>query len=398
MSISRLALAASLLGYASAGNVQSSSLPVSSQAHVHTAVCTTVLGLTSVASVPTTTITRRIHDPTPVVVFSTVQDTVTVTPSVSTLTATDYETTTVTSTASTVTDVFSTTSTEFDTATLTVTPNDITSTAYLTAAITATITSTIEASAALTPIVDTLTTSTVVYNALKRSFEPSLDNDCSPVLDDFKYAQEVVCHEKIILKTTTISTVTESPATSTAAVPSTTVTATSTITTSSVVVPDDVSTTLSYSTTSTITETSTAPAVTDTVTSTVTATVAVSTTSAYAACATNNIAGAPLSSDFGGLAGDYIYSLSWGTVSGYGSSVAVSTSAEACCISCQEKANCAFSFYYEPTSIQKFCYMITTTTCSSSDTYGYAYVGSNELTYSFQASNGNCGQLRRYPS
>jgi Predicted solute binding protein len=147
---------------------------------------------------------------------------------------------------------------------------------------------------------------------------------------------EVVCHEKIILKTTTISTVTKAPTTATAAVPSTTVTETSTITTSSVVVPDDVSTTLSYRTTSTITETCTAPAVTDTVTATTTVTAAISTTSEYAACATNNIAGAPLSSDLGSLAGEYIYSLSWGTVSGYSSLVSVSTSAEACCISCQE--------------------------------------------------------------
>lgn len=388
MSISRFALAAILLGQASAG---SSSVPVSSQAHVHTAVCRTVLGLTSVASVPTTTLTRRIHDPSPVVVFSTVQDTVTVTPAVSTLTATDYETTTVTSTASTITDVFSTTSTEFDTATFTVTPDDITSTVLLTASITVTTTSTIAAAASLTPIVDTMPTTTALIN---RSFEPSLENDCSPIVDDYKYAQEVVCHEKIILKTTTISTVTEAPATATAAAPSTTVTETSTITTSSVVVPDDVSTTLSYSTTSTITETSTAPAVTDTVTSTTTVTAAISTTSAYAACATNNIAGAPLSSDYGSLAGEYIYSLSWGTVPGFKLSVAVSTSAEACCITCQETSDCAGSFYYEFSS-SKYCYIITTTTCSSSSTYGYAAVGSTELTYSFQASNGNCGQWRK---
>lgn len=191
---------------------------------------------------------------------------------------------------------------------------------------------------------------------------------------------------------------TKAPTTATAAVPSTTVTETSTITTSSVVVPDDVSTTLSYRTTSTITETCTAPAVTDTVTATTTVTAAISTTSDYAACATNNIAGAPLSSDLGSLTGEYIYSFSWGTVSGYSSLVSVSTSAEACCISCQENSACAFSFYYEPSTSQKYCYMITTATCSSSFTYGYAYVGSCELTYSFQASNDNCGQLRKYPS
>ncbi|KAJ5769090.1 hypothetical protein N7520_003649 [Penicillium odoratum] len=389
MSMFRSTVAAVL---AAAGSI-SSSVPVSSQAPVHTAICSTVLGLSPVASVPTTTITRRIHDPSPVVVFSTIQDTVTVTPAVSTLTATDYETTTITSTASTVTDVFSTTSTEFDTATLTVTPDDITSTAVSTVSITVTTTSTIAASDSFTPIVDTLTTAMPIYND-KRSFEPSLDNDCSPILDDYKYAQEVVCLEKIILKTTTISTVTEAPTTATAAAPSTTVTETNTITTSSVVVPDDVSTTLSYSTTSTITETSTAPAVTDTVTATTTITAAISTTSTYAACATNNIAGVPLSSDFGGLAGDYIGTLAWNNVPGYTVSVnAVSSSVEDCCISCQEDSACALSGYYEYSS-SKYCYLIKTTTCSSSTTYGWAYLTSDVLTYSFQASNGNCGQWR----
>lgn len=396
MSLSRASRAALLLGNASGNVLQSSSMPVSSQAHVHTAVCSTVLGLTSVASVPTTTITQRIHDPSPVVVFTTVQDTVTVTPTASTLTATDYETTTVTSTASTVTDVFSTTSTEYDTATVTVTPDDITSTIFVTVPITLTTTSTVATSDGFTPIVDTLTTTTAI--PLKRSFEPSLDSDCSPILDDYKYAQEVVCHEKVILKTTTISTVTEAPAITTAAAASTTVTETSTITTSSVVVPDDVSTTLSYDTTSTITETSTADAVTDTVTSTTTVTAAISTTSAYAACATNNIAGAPLSSDYGALAGEYLYSFNWGSIAGYTSSVAVSTSAEACCVSCQENSACAFTFYYEPTTSAKYCYMIKTTTCSGSSNYGYGSVSSTELSYNFQASNGNCGQVRKYPS
>ncbi|KAJ5939710.1 hypothetical protein N7466_002844 [Penicillium verhagenii] len=367
------------------------SSPISSQAHIHTAVCHTSIGLTSVASVPTTTITRRIHDPSPVVVFSRTQETVTITPSESTLTVTDYETTTVTSTASTVTDVFSTTSTEFDTVTSTVTPADITSTAYSTVSISATITATIAASATFTPIADTLTTTTAL---VARSFEPSLENDCSPTVDDYQYPQEVICHEKIIIRTTTTSTVTESPATATAAVPSTTVVETSTITTSSVVVPEDVSTTLSYSATSTITEISTAPAVTDTVTSIVTVTTAVTTTSAYAACATNNIAGSPLSSDFGGLAGEYVYSLSWGTVSGYGSSVHSVDTAEDCCISCQEQSNCMGTFgrnigaYY-------YCYLITTDTCSSSSTYGLIYLSNAATSYDFEASNGNCGQWRK---
>ncbi|KAJ5915873.1 hypothetical protein N7454_010780 [Penicillium verhagenii] len=391
MSISRLALAAFLLGHASAGNIQSSA-PVSSQAHVHTAVCHTVIGLTSVASVPTTTITRRIHDPTPVVVFSTVQDTVTVTPSVSTLTETDYETTTITSTASTITDVFSSTSTEYDTATLTVTPNDVTSTVSETVSVTITSTATIGTSAGFSPIADTFTS--LAYNAQKRSLDLELDleSDCGPQIDDYKYAQEVICHEKIIIKTTTISTVTEAPASATAATPSTTVTETNTITTSSVVVPDDVSTTLSYSTTSTITETSTAPAVTDTVTSTATVVAAITTTSAYAACATNNVAGSPLSSEFGLMEGDYITYLSWGTVPGYGTSVLTSVaSGEACCISCMELDDCAFSFY---SPSYKYCYRITTTTCSASTVYGTGGVSASS-SISYEVSNGPCGFVKK---
>ena len=49
------------------------------------ATCKTELGTKSVKSVPTTTITRTIHDPTPVISLTKTQDTITVTPAVSTV-------------------------------------------------------------------------------------------------------------------------------------------------------------------------------------------------------------------------------------------------------------------------------------------------------------------------
>ncbi|KAJ5628455.1 hypothetical protein N7490_010683 [Penicillium lividum] len=389
MSLGRFTLSA-LLGSASAGTLLSSS-PASSQAHIHTAACTTIFGIESESTVPTTTITRRIHDPTPIVIFSTVQDTVTVTPSVSTLTETDYETSTITFTDTTATDVFSTTLTEFDTATLTVTPDDITSTVFSTISVTFTSTSTVPTSDGFTPIADTLATASAY-----RKRDVSLVDDCAPWIDDYEYPQEVICREKVILKTTTTSIVTETPLTTTAVAPSTTVTATSTITSSSVVVPSDVSTTLSYSTTSTITETSTAPAVTDTVTATTTVTAAVITTSSFGACATNNIAGAPLSSDFGDLEGEYIWNFSWTSVAGYSISAFRSDSAYDCCESCQESSNCAFSYFRQFTSSSADCWLVETTTCSASSEFGYVYLetSTTSIFNVFQASNGNCGQVR----
>ncbi|KAJ5752261.1 hypothetical protein N7520_009178 [Penicillium odoratum] len=382
MSLGRFTISA-LLGSASAGTLLSSS-PASSQAHIHTAICTTILGTTSESTVPTTTITRRIHDPTPIVVFSTVQDTVTVTPSVSTLTETDYETSTITFTDTTATDVFSTTSTEFDTATLTVTPDDITSTVFSTISVTLTSTSTVATSDGFTPIADTLATASAY-----RKREVPLVNDCAPWIDDYEYPQEVVCREKVILKTTTTSIVTETPLTTTAVAPSTTVTATSTIISSSVVIPSDVSTTLSYSITSTITETSTAPAVTDTVTATTTVT-AVTTTSSFAACATNNIAGAPLSSDFGDLEGEYIYSLDMGAITDYTLSTARIDTPYDCCVNCQESSTCVYSYF----SVYGYCTLVESTTCSVSSEIGYAYLATTADSGVFQASNGNCGQVR----
>lgn len=385
MSIRRFALAAALLlGQVSASTPVASSPPASSQAQVATETCRTELGHSSVKSVPTTTITRTIHQRTPVVILTTTLETVTVTPAVSTETVTDYETTVITSTADAVTDTFSTTSTEFDTSTLTLTPAPITTTVAEVISTISTSTSTIATSAGFTPIADTLPPSVTA----KRSLEEQ--DDCSPWVDDYKYPQAVVCHEKNVIKTTTVSTVTGLPITVIVATPITTVTVTATITSSSVVLPSDVSTTLSFSTTSTVTETTVAPGETSTVTSTSTVQAGTTTTSFYAACATNNIAGSPLSSDFGSAAGKYIYALEFSKVAGAQLTVGNTASAYECCASCMGSSTCAMSYYYSSGSI-KYCYLMGTTSCSFTSNYGTAYLQGSES--GAQVSNGNCGHV-----
>ncbi|KAJ5514070.1 hypothetical protein N7463_003622 [Penicillium fimorum] len=384
MSIRRFAFAAGLLlGQVSASTPAASSPLVSSQVSVATATCRTELGTSSVKAVPTTTVTHTIHDRTPVVVLTTILETITVTPAVSTERVTGYETTTITSTADAITDIFSTTSTEFDTATVTLTPAPITTTVGEVFSSTSTSTSTITTSAGFTPIVDTLPPSVTFKRSLEENY------DCSPWLDDWKYPQAVVCHEKKIIKTTTVSTVTGSPITYTAATPTTTVTITTIITSSSVVVPSDVSTTLSFSATSTITETTFAPGETSTSTSTSTVLAGTTTTSFYAACATNNIAGSPLSSDYGPFAGKYIYALLVSNVAGQNIGVGYTDSAYDCCVSCIADPTCAFSYYFAPSS---YCYMTTSSTCSAASNYGTAYIqdGSSDV----QISNGYCGHVK----
>ncbi|CAI7580325.1 unnamed protein product [Penicillium glandicola] len=372
MSIRRFAIAAGLLlGQVSASTPAASSPPASSQAHVATETCRTELGSSSVKSVPTTTITATIHERTPVVVLTTTLETITVTPAVSTEIVTDYETTIITTTADTITDTFSTTSTEFDTTTLTLTPAPITTTVAEVLSTISTSTSTIATSAGFTPVADTLPPTVTV----KRSLE---ENDsCTPWLDDYKYPQAVVCHEKNIIKTTTISTVTGSPITVSVATPTTTATITVTITSSSVVLPSDVSTTLSFSTTSTITETTLAAGETSTVTSTSTVLAGTTTTSFYAACATNNLAGSPLSSDFGSAAGKSIYVLEFTNFPGQKLTVGNTNSPYDCCASCIESSTCAISYYYAPSSSVKYCYLISATTCSFASHYGTAYLQSD---------------------
>jgi hypothetical protein len=222
------------------------------------------------------------------------------------------------------------------------------------------------------------------------------EENCAPWLDDLKYPQKVVCHERNIIKTTTVSTVTGSPITTTAIADTTTVTVTNTITSNSIVLPSDVSTTLSYSTTSTITETTVAPGETDTVTSTTSVVGATTTTSFYAACATNNLAGDPLSSDFGSLAGKYVYSLEFSNIPGYSLSVGNTATGYDCCASCIESSNCAMSYFAEVSSTVRYCYLAHTSVCSNTATYGrLGLTDSVNSGVVVQVSNGNCGYIKQ---
>ena len=204
--------------------------------------------------------------------------------------------------------------------------------------------------------------------------------------------QKVVCHERYIIKATTVSTITESPITATATTYTTTLTVTNTITSNSVVVPSDVSTTLSYSTTSTITETSFGPGETSTVTSTTTVVGAITTASFHAACATNNIAGLSLSSDFGSLEGKYIYYLTFSQIPGATLTVGNTASAYDCCVNCMESSTCAMTYYSHISSSVAYCYLIHTNTCAFSANYATAAVQDGATT--MQVSNGNCGFVK----
>ncbi|PYH86274.1 hypothetical protein BO82DRAFT_350526 [Aspergillus uvarum CBS 121591] len=382
-----------LLGQAAANVPVPSSSPVASSSQIQSQArasvyCHTKLGTSSVSGVlPTSTITRTRHDPTAVVITSTIQGTVTETPALVTVTSTDYVTIILTSTADTVTDTFSTTSTDFTTSTTVVTLPTVTNTVATTVTTTTTSTSTVATSAGFTPLAESLPTAT----AAKRSLLDTEEEDCAAWLDDYQYPQAVECHEKIVVKTTSVETVTAVPITTTAAGSTTTTTVTNTVLTSSVVVPSDVSTTLSFSTTSTITETATAPAVTTTVTSTNTVSV-VSSTTMLGACATNNVPSLPFSSDYGNFAGQYTYLLSFTNVPGESLTVGNTASAYDCCVSCQESSTCAMSYYNHLTSSVSYCYLIHTTTCNSASTYAKASIHSSAAT--IQMSNGPCGQVR----
>lgn len=357
------------------------STPVAAQPSV---VCRTELGRESVAVIPTSTVTHTSHDPHPIVVYSTLQDTVTVTPSASWVSLTEYATSTITVTADTITDTFSTTSTQYTTTTSTLTLAPVTSTSTSTISALSTTTSTISAPAGVTPIADTIAAPT----AAKRELSDNSEDSCPNWGDDYQYATAVECVATVVVRTTTTSTLTESPATLTAAEPTSTTTTTSTVTSSSTVLPSDASTTLSYSTLSTVTETSTASAVTSTVTSSTTVISGVTTTSFYAACATNNIASAPLSSDFGSLAGQYIYAIEFTHIPGESLSTVSTTSQYDCCVACQQNSQCAFSYMFAG---QSWCYLTTTTSCSSS-TYGYVDVWSSS-NGAATVSNGACGHI-----
>jgi Predicted solute binding protein len=267
--------------------------------------------------------------------------------------------------------------------TVTVTPDPIISTVFSTVSTTTTFTSTIATSSGFTPIVDTLPTA----SAAKRSLTDDDDDDCGIPLKYLEYPKEVICHEKIVIKTTTVSTVAGSPVTTTAAMSTKSATVTNTITTSSVILLSDVSSTLSYSTISTITETSSAPAETSTITATTTVTGAIATATTYRACAANNMATDPLSSDYGSFTGEYLWSIGLSTIPGFKTVVGDTASAYDCCVSFQKNLSCAVSFYEVISASTKYCYSITMTTCLPSSVYARVTINSaasSAYTLTFQ--------------
>lgn len=328
--------------------------------------------------VPTSTVRHTRFNPLPVIIFSTTHLTTTVTPAVVTVTETDYVTSTISVTAAASTDVVSITSTEIDTETTTTTLDPVTSTISTDTTTTLTSTSTIPTPNGFTPLVDTFATPT----AIKR--ELSLLEDRSQRFDiaDFKYPHSLRCVHEIIIEVIIIDIVVGKPITKTLRPQMSTAHTTSIITSTSTIVPAEVSTTVTESVTSMISSTVTAPAVTSTTTSTNTVTVSTSTTF-YDACATNNVAPSPLTSDYGSFEGQYIDSV----LLGRGSLVSGNdNSAYDCCVSCMQDSNCGISIYWPGGT----CYLLeTTTTCSPTSLFGT--VGTTAGYSGGSVSNGPCG-------
>ncbi|KAJ5212400.1 uncharacterized protein N7498_004046 [Penicillium cinerascens] len=328
--------------------------------------------------VPTSTVRNTWFNPLPVIIFSTTHPTTTVTPPVVTVTETDYVTSIVSVTAAASTDVVSITSTEIDTETTTTTLDPVTSTISTDTTTTLTSTSTIPTPDGFTPLVDTFATPTT----LKRDL--SLLEDRSQKFDiaDFKYTHSLRCTHEIVIEVIIIDLVVGKPITKTLRPQMTTEHTTSTITSTSTIVPADVSTTVTESVTSTISSTVTAPAVTTTTTSTYTVTVSTSTTF-YDACATNNVAPSPLTSDYGSFEGQYIESVSsaQGSIrSGNGNS------AYDCCVSCIQDSNCGISIYWASGT----CYILDSATCSPTSIIGTVDTSTGYAGGS--VSNGLCGR------
>jgi hypothetical protein len=128
-------------------------------------------------------------------------------------------------------------------------------------------------------------------------------------IKDLRHPQSVTCIKEVIVEIIIIETFIGAPITKTVRAPRVTTHITSAVTTTSTIIPVDVSTTVSETVTCTITSATTLRPTTQTVTTTATV-IESNTTSACAACATDNLAGSPLSSDFGDLAGLYITDLS----------------------------------------------------------------------------------------
>ncbi|KAJ5619403.1 hypothetical protein N7510_003387 [Penicillium lagena] len=338
--------------------------------------------------VPTLTVEKTRTIPHPITLLSTIHFTTTRKLKPVTVTETDFVSSTLYVTAAANTDVISVTSTEFETDAVSLTPSAISSTVSTDVTTTVTSTSTIEASGGFLPIASTLPTDTAVASIKQELIKRELDRHRSRSigLKDLRHPQAVKCIEETVIETTIIEIVVGKPITKTVPASRITTRTTSVITATSTIIPSAISSTFIYTTTSTLSPTTTLQPSTITLTPTNTVT-ASSTASFYAACATPNIAGSPLSSDFGSAAGEYITQVLWTPAQIPGSTLLTgdASSAYDCCVSCIQDDSCAFSTFGVG-----YCYLVNSRKCSGSN-YANALVVQGESGGPIQVSNGNCG-------
>ncbi|KAJ5814487.1 hypothetical protein N7474_006264 [Penicillium riverlandense] len=331
--------------------------------------------------VPTVTVERSTTIFRTVTMSTTVHSTTTKKLKPVTVTDTAFTTSTAYVTASTNTDVVSVTSTEFNTATVTVTPDPISVTIESDTTTTTTATSTIAATDGFIPIASSFSTQAPLKKRDLEKRSNAID------IKNMQHPQSVTCIKEIIVEIIIIEIFTATPITKTVCVPRVTTHITSAVTTTSTIVPADVSTTVSETVTCTITSATTLPLTTQTVTTTFTVTES-STTSVLGACATNNIAGSPLSSDFGELAGQYVVNAGWGTFPGYTYTTRSGSTPYDCCVACIQDESCGLSYLVNASGV---CIMVDTTTCSQSSNHGWMSLSPTDVNFNtFQVSNGNC--------
>ncbi|KAJ5805179.1 hypothetical protein N7474_011066 [Penicillium riverlandense] len=334
--------------------------------------------------VPTATLTRTQTLP-PIIIIYTSHPTVTKTPPVVTDTKTKFVKRTTSVTAKANTDTVCVTSTEFDTTTRTHTPPAVTNTVCTDTTITTTSTSHIPTIYGFTPIVDTLPTSTAVEE-VKRDLV-SLERRSQVIgHKDFKYPKSVKCIHEVFVEVIIIEIIIGHPITKWLPAHTTCVTKTDTISVTKTIVPPDVSATVTDTITSTVCVGTTLPVETDTVTRTDTATASVVST-AYDACATNNIAISPFSSDYGRLAGlspQYLPLPDGVTLTQAPSNI---NTPYDCCVSCVQDTSCVLASLEDGV-----CSLVNAETCDPSENRLTAYISARGYT-DVSLSNGACGYL-----
>ncbi|KAJ5604562.1 hypothetical protein N7510_009716 [Penicillium lagena] len=313
--------------------------------------------------VPTATV-RHTKTLAPIIIIYTEHPTVTKTRAAVTHTKTKIVKSTTSVTAAANTDTVCVTSTEFDTTTKTRTPPAVTSTVCTDTTITTTTTSNIPTVYGFIPIISTLPTPTAVKKEKeeKRELVPLERRSQGFDHADFRYPKSVKCTHEVVVEVIIIEIIIGPPIIKWLPAHTTTVTKTDHISVTKTIVPPDVSATVTDTITSTICVDTTLPAVTDTVTSTNTATASAVST-AYDACATNNIAITPFSHEFGDIAGDYLVEL---TIPHHVRDVtqtqASSDSPYDCCVLCAQDSSCVLSGYEDGT-----CFIYNAARCVPSE-------------------------------